>query len=65
VNSRAEPFREHARAKWGDRIRRFVRTMKERGEYRWLLHASEYGHLHIVELKSVRATNAWLCEISR
>lgn len=48
---------------WADRLGRIGRTMRERDEYRRLLHAPEYRHVRVVELKSPRAADAWLREI--
>jgi adenylate kinase family enzyme len=50
---------------WADRLWRIGRTIRERGEYRRLLHAPEYRHVRIVELKSPRAADSWLREAGR
>lgn len=47
---------------WADRLRRIGRTIRERDEYRRLLHGPDYRHARIVELKSPRAADAWLRE---
>ncbi len=47
-------------AAWRRRLSRLVRNLRERSEYRRLLHAPEYGALSVIELKSIRATRRWL-----
>lgn len=48
---------------WADRLGRIGRTIRERDEYRRLLHGPDYRHARIVELRSPRAADAWLREI--
>jgi adenylate kinase family enzyme len=54
--------RQQPQVTWAHRLGRIGRTIRERDEYRRLLHAPQYRHLRIVELKSPRATDAWLRE---
>jgi adenylate kinase family enzyme len=58
----AEVSRGQPQVTWADRLGRIGRTIRERDEYRRVLHAPEYRHVRIVELKSPRAADAWLRE---
>jgi hypothetical protein len=63
----AGPIREApapVEAGWSERLARYGRTLKERGEYRRLLSAPHLANVSIIELKSPQAARRWLAEIA-
>ena len=60
--SNSKALKREIKASWRRRLNRFARTLQERREYRHLLGSSEFSHLRVIELRSVRATRNWLRE---
>jgi adenylate kinase family enzyme len=52
-------------AQWTQRLRRVMRTLRERDEYRRLLAGDDFKHAEVVELNSPQAAEKWLSRYNR
>jgi adenylate kinase family enzyme len=51
------------KATWGQRLGRFARNLRERHEYRGLLHSSAYQPLTLMEMRSAKAAAEWVVRL--